>query len=337
MPKIDDDIITIQPAYWPWQQSLLEQVLSLKKQARLPHALLIEAKSEQVGAAFIWHLTMLLLCNNNQSVVPCGLCQSCSLMKSNTYPDFTFVTLMTDGKTKKINKNIKIEQIRNLIHKVYLTRRYNNLKVIAIHPAEKMSIAGANSILKTLEEPAPYSLILLLTHNKGKVPVTIRSRCQVLTLEHPDRKMSLDWLAQHGLNQAESDLYLDFSTGDPLLALNLHSNQYAAVVKQFKSQFGLYINNEIDVNKLCSILVILDVSLVRRLLKMVFRAYSLQFSGFSEKTKQPKIHKIAGRQLLILSTQVDQQLMVEENNLNLQLQLEDVLISLKGIILRSNH
>jgi DNA polymerase-3 subunit delta' len=280
---------------------------------------------------------MLLLCNNNQQIDPCGQCQSCSLMMANTYPDFSFISLIQDSKTKKINKNIKIEQIRNLIHEVYLTRRYDNLKVVAIHPAEKMSIAGANSILKTLEEPAPFSLILLLTHNKGKVPVTIRSRCQVLTLEHPDRTVALNWLTRQGLNETESSQYLDFSTGDPLLALNLHSNQYGAVVKLFKTQFGLYIKNEIDVIKLCSTLTALEVSLIRRLIKMVLRAYSLQFSGLSERVKEPKMHKKAGQQILALSTQVEQQLMVEENNLNLPLQLEDVLISLKRIIRRSTQ
>jgi DNA polymerase-3 subunit delta' len=336
MSKVDDDNSRIQPAYWPWQQALLEQILSLKQQARLPHAILIEAKSEQIGAPFIWHLIMLSLCNNNQNIDPCGQCQSCSLMLANTYPDFNFVTLMQDIKTKKTNKNIKIEQIRNLIHEVYLTRRYDNLKVAVIHPAEKMSIAGANSILKTLEEPAPYSFILLLTHNKGKVPVTIRSRCQVLTLEHPERKIALDWLQQQGLNETESSQYLDFSGGDPLLALDLHANQYSAVVMQFKTQFGLYIKNEIDVIKLCSTLITLDVSLVRRLIKMVLRAYSLQFSGLSERAKEPKIHKKACQKILALSTQVEKQLMVEENNLNLQLQLEDVLISLKRIILWSS-
>lgn len=335
MSKFDGDNSTTQPAYWPWQQAILEQVLSLKQQARLPHAILIEAKSELIGAPFIWHLTMLLLCNNNQNTDPCGQCNSCSLMIANTYPDFSFFTLIQDIKTKKINKNIKIEQIRNLVHEVYLTRRYDNLKVVAIHPAEKMSIAGANSILKTLEEPAPYSLILLLTHNKGKVPVTIRSRCQVLTLEHPDRKIALAWLEQQGLNKTESCQYLDFSTGDPLLALDLHANQYAAVVNQFKIQFGLYIKNEIDVIKLCSTLIALEVTLVRRLIKMVLRAYSLQFCGLSERTKEPKMHKRAGRQIITLATQVEQQLMVEDNNLNLQLQLEDVLISLKRIILWS--
>lgn len=337
MSKVDDDNSRIQPAYWPWQQVLLEQVLSLKQQARLPHAILIEAKSEQVGAPFIWHLIMLLLCNNNQNVDPCGQCQSCSLMMANTYPDYSFVTLMQDSKTKKINKNIKIEQIRNLIHEVHLTRRYDNLKVAVVYPAEKMSIPGANSILKTLEEPAPYSLILLLTHNKGKVPVTIRSRCQVLTLEHPDRNIALDWLSQQGLNETESSQYLDYSTGDPLLALDLHSIQYGTVVKQFKAKFGLYMKNEIDVIKLCSTLVALELSLVRRLIKMVLRAYSLQFSGLSERVKEPKIHKKAGQQILALSTQVEQQLMIEENNLNLQVQLEDVLISLKRIIQGSTH
>jgi DNA polymerase-3 subunit delta' len=337
MSKVDDDNSTIQPTYWPWQQALLEQVLSLKQQARLPHAILIEAKSEQIGAPFMWHLTMLLLCNNNHGVEPCGQCQSCSLMLANTYPDFSFVTLTRDSKTKKMNKNIKIEQIRNLIQEVYLTRRYDNLKIAVIHPAEKMSIASANSILKTLEEPAPNSLILLLTHNKGKLPVTIRSRCQVLTLSHPDRNVALDWLEQQGLNETESTQYLGFSTDDPLLALDLYSKQYAAVVAQFKAQFGLYIKNEIDVIKLCSTLVALEVSLVRRLIKMVLKAYGLQFSGLSVRTKEPKMHKKAGQQVLALSTQVEQQLMVEENNLNLQLQLEDVLISLKRIIRLSTH
>ena len=200
-----------------------------------------------------------------------------------------------------------------------------------------MSIAGANSILKTLEEPAPHSLIVLLTHNKGKVPVTIRSRCQVLTLEHPARKIALDWLEQKGLNDTESNQYLDFATGDPLLALDLLAKQYASVVKQFKTQFGLYIKHEIDIIKLCSTLIALDVSLVRRLIKMVLRAYSLQFSGLSEKAIKPNIQKKAGQQILALSKQLEQQLMVEENNLNLQIQLEDVLISLRQILLNMNH
>ena len=335
MSNLNDENI-VQPGHWPWQQPLLEQVLSLKRQSRIPHAILIEAKSELIGASFTWHLAMLLLCKETGVIEPCGICQSCELMRSNTYPDFSFVTLTPDPKTKKMSKNIKIEQIRNLIHEVYLTRRYDNLKIATIYPAEKMSIAGANSLLKTLEEPAPHSLILLLTHNKGKVPVTLRSRCQTLMLDHPEKGFSLSWLGEQGLDEDEAVQYLEFATGDPLLALELKADNYAVVVKQFKTQFGLYIRNELDVVKLCAVLIVLEPSLVRRLIKMVLKAYSLQFCGLSEsKNKQPAVHKRAAQKMLELSTQFEQQLMVEENNLNLQLQLEDVLISLKRIILWS--
>lgn len=336
MSKFDQDSNTIQPGYSPWQRSLLEQLLSLRQQSRLPHAILIEAKSEQVGASFIWHLAMLLLCNRNNNIDPCGQCQSCQLMIANTYPDFSFITLIADEKTKKISKNIKIEQIRNLIHEVYLTRRYDNLKIAIVYPAEKMNIASANSLLKTLEEPAPQSLILLLTHNKGKIPATIRSRCQMLILDHPEQDVSLAWLAQQGMKPEESEQYLKYATGDPLLAMALQTNNYAIVVQQFKTQFGLYIRNEIDVIKLCSVLIVLEVPLVRRLIQMVLKAYSLQFCGLSgTKNQEPVINKKAGQQILALTTQVDQQLRVEDNNLNIQLQLEDLLISLKRIILRS--
>ena len=107
---------------------------------------------------------------------------------------------------------------------------------------------------------------------------------------------------------------------------NLHFELSVLFLNNFRYE------NEIDVIKLCSTLTVLEVPLVRRLIKMVLRAYSLQFSGLSERVKEPKIHKKAGQKILALTTQVEQQLMVEENNLNLQLQLEDVLISLKRII-----
>ena len=339
MDKLTDDSF-IQPVCWPWHQSLLEQFQSLKQQARLPHAILIEVKSEQLGAPFIWQLAMLALCKNSKNTQPCRQCQSCELMLANTYPDFSFVSLGYDDKKKKYNKNISIDKIRNLIHEVYLTRRYDNLKIAAVYPAEKISIAGANSLLKTLEEPAAHSLILLVTHNKGKIPVTIRSRCQVLTLEHPQLDVALAWLQQQGMTEQESAQYLQYATGDPLLAMQLQSTGYADVVKQFKTRFGLYVRNEMDVTTLCSGLVALEAALVRRLLKMVLRAYSFQFCGLSQqglKTARcgANMDKVAAQKTLTLALQAEQQLLVEENNLDLQLQLEDVLISLKRIILRS--
>ena len=257
-------------------------------------------------------------------------------MHSNTYPDFIYVSLLYDDKKKKLNKNINIEQIRKLIHEVYLTRHYDNLKVVAIHPADKMNLASANALLKTVEEPASQALIFLLTHKKGKLPVTIRSRCQIWSLKRPEKKLSLSWLQEQGMTDSECEQYLEYAGGDPLLALKLKSAGYAELVDDFKQQFSLYLKNSVDVVTICAKLMKFDIVLIRRLVRMVINAYCYQLSGLSADLQGTTIsRKFQAREALALSAQAESQLMVEDNNLNLQIQLEDVLISLKQIIKRS--
>ncbi len=337
MAPVDENTV-IQPHYLPWHRPVLEKINSLKIQQRLPHAILIDSKSELDGAEFIWGLAMLLLCDDAEDTVPCGNCQSCHLMLSNTYPDFYYVSLQYNDKSKKLNKNINIEQVRKLIHEVNLTGFYDKLKIFAIHPADKMNIGSANSLLKTLEEPGERVLILLLTHKKGKLPVTVRSRCQVWPLDHPQKQESQYWLLGEGMHASEIDQYLDYAGGDPQLALKLQAEDYAGFVDGFKQQFGQYLKNEIDVATMGAKLVSIGAPLVRRLMKMVIDAYGYQLSGVNAGNNvQSRPQKLAAQEVLTLSSQIDRQLMVEENNLNFQIQLEDVLISLKQIIKRSKH
>jgi len=336
--QADDENGKIQPLYLPWHIPLLEKIQSLKQQQRLPHAILIDLKSEEEGAEFVWRLAMLVLCNDATDTVPCGRCHACQLMLSNTYPDFIYVSLLYDDNNKKINKNIKIDQIRKLIHEVHLTRHYDNLKIVAIYPADKMNLASANALLKTVEEPASQVLILLLTHNMGKLPVTIRSRCQVWSLDRPEKQVSLDWLQQQGMQAEECERYLEYAGGDPLLAVKLKSVSYADLVDEFKQQFAQYLKNSIDITTLCANLIKFDIALIRRLVNMVINAYCYQLSGLSANLQaRPVGRKSHAREILLLSGQAERQLMIEDNNLNFQIQLEDVLISLKQIIKRSKH
>ena len=330
---VNDDNPVFQPHFLPWHKPVLEKIYSLKTQQRLPHAILVDSKSEQDGAEFIWGLSMLLLCDDAEDVAPCGQCQSCQLMLSNTYPDFKYISLQYNEKTKKLNKNINVEQIRKLIHEVNLTGLYDKLKIFAIHPADKMNIESANSLLKTLEEPGERVLILLMTHKKGKLPVTVRSRCQIWSLDHPQKQESQYWLLGQGMDPNEIDQYLEYAAGDPQQALKLQAEDYAGIVDQFKQQFSQYLKNEIDVAMLGTKLVSIGAPLVRRLMKMVIEAYCYQLSGVNAGQKvQPAPQKLAAQRVLSLSSQIDRQLMIEENNLNFQIQLEDVLISLKQII-----
>ncbi len=296
--------------------------------------MLLSVPGEQNNTDLLWYISMALLCENDQHEAPCGECSSCRLMLSNTYPDFKLVSLEYNEKNKNLNKNIKIEQIRNLIHEVHLTRSYDNLKIVVIYPADKMSIAGANSLLKTLEEPADRVVILLATHHSGRIPVTIRSRCQQWNLDNPERSEALTWLQQKGMDDQMADQYLDFAGGDPLAAVSLSEVGFIDLLGDFKQHFSKYLKSQIDVTKLCQLLTANDIALTRRIVSMVIKAYCLQYCGVQG--QQSTLKKKAAQDMIDLLKRSEQQLMIEENNLDLQLQLEDVLISVKQIITSSH-
>lgn len=332
-----DPVAVVKPAFFPWQKPFFKQLKDLQQQQRLPHAILLSLPGEEDSLSFIWHLSMLLLCKQSENNQPCGECSSCQLMLANTYPDFKLMGLEYDEKTKKINKNIKIEQVRDLIHEVNLTRSYDNLKIAAIYPAEKMSIAGANSLLKTIEEPAAHALILLVTHQSGKIPVTIRSRCQQWNINFPAREEALNWLQDQGMQSDEASQHLELAQGDPVLALKLQEICFVDLVGKFKQQFAQYLRSQIDVTNLVQSLKSSDIALVRRLISMVIKAYCFQYSGLQDGLNSGNpANKGAAQSMTGILTQAENQLMIEDNNLDLQLQLEDVLISVKQII-TSNH
>jgi DNA polymerase-3 subunit delta' len=325
----------INPQFLPWQADVLKRALALKHQQHLPHAVLIDTASEQDFSAFACYLSMLLLCDKPDDLAICGNCQACEMMQAGTYADFNLVTLEQNDKTKKLNKNINIEQIRKLIHEVSLTRQYERLKIAAIYPAEAMNKSSANALLKTLEEPAPQVLLMLLTHNRGRIPVTLRSRCQSWTIDPPAKTQALEWLRGQGVQDEMATSYLQFAGGDPVLALHLKQHGYASLVSQFKSRFSQFLRSELSVTDLCRGLLSSETAIIRRLINMTLMAYCYQMSGVDANAELRSGSDKRGAQAIMdLRLKAQQQLQIEENNLDLQLQLEDVLISLKQILTR---
>jgi DNA polymerase-3 subunit delta' len=328
---MDDD----KPQFLPWQADTLQRALDLQQQQRLPHAVLIDTSSEMDISGFARYLSMLLLCDNSSELAICGACEACRMMQADTYADFNLVTLETNEKTNKINKNINIEQIRKLIHEVYLTPQYNRLKIAVIYPAEAMNKSSANALLKTLEEPTSRVLIILLTHNPGRIPVTLRSRCQSWSINPPTREQALNWLCEQGIEGQTATSYLEFAGGDAVLALQLKQYDYAALVAQFKSRFSQFLRGDLSVSDLCRGLLSSEKSIIRRLINLSLNAYCYRSSGIdADATSRPGADRQSAQALLDLRLRAQHQLRVEENNLDLQLQLEDVLISLKQILTR---
>ena len=197
-----------------WLQPIQQQFTQLLAQQRLPHALIFQGISGAGKKQLSNWLVQLLLCQhraqqNNSIEHACGKCKSCLLFQQNNYPDHK--VLRSD------KSSIGVDDIRaanNFLaktayfgaekqtHNVNGNNVHNNAnqgkKTVVIEQAEKMTIAAANALLKTLEEPSDNSLIILLTSDADSLLATIRSRCQIIYI-NPNNSDALS-LAQKNLD-----------------------------------------------------------------------------------------------------------------------------------------
>ena len=110
----------------------------------------------------------MILCINEEER-GCQKCKSCIEFQSHNHPDFLYIE--PDG------NSIKIEQIRYLQRKIQEKPIISDRKVYIINDADKMTKEAQNCLLKTLEEPPEYALIILILSNENKLLNTIKSRC----------------------------------------------------------------------------------------------------------------------------------------------------------------
>lgn len=129
-----------------------------------------------------------------------------------------------DEKTGKLRKDISIKQIHEIRESLNHYSLVNPYKIVIIDSAERMSIGASNALLKTLEEPSPKTLIILITTDEKALPDTIVSRCQVVRFYQVPTKEIYEALVARG---AKRDITLEMarlSFGSPGRALDLLAN-----------------------------------------------------------------------------------------------------------------
>ena len=132
--------------------------------------------TEGIGKAmFAKTFANMLFCVSDEEK-PCGNCKPCIEFLGNNNPDFMQIDA-EDG------KSIKIEQIRQLQEKVIEKPINSGKKVYIINNSELMTIEAQNCLLKTLEEPPEYVVIILIVSNENKLLTTIKSRCTKIYFE----------------------------------------------------------------------------------------------------------------------------------------------------------
>ena len=204
-----------------WLEPVREEFRKRLQGDRLAHAFLLSGQAGTGKQVFAMEMAAALLCLEN-SLPACGSCRSCQLLDS-AHPDFRILSfeLNTSG---KLRTEIVIDQVRGLISFLQLTTTTSEKKVALVQPAEAMNRNAANALLKTLEEPPGDAVIILLSHNPARLPVTITSRCQKLQVRSPDTDKSLAWLLESGdYTEADARSALKAAAGSPIRARDLLS------------------------------------------------------------------------------------------------------------------
>ena len=141
-----------------------------------------------------------ILCTSENNK-PCNICKSCVEFNTNNNANFNLIN--EEGSA------IKIEQIRNMQVKIAEKPINSNYKVYLINDAELMTQEAQNCLLKTLEEPPEYIVIILITSNENKVLNTIKSRCMKLYFNNLDKNSVKKVLTEQFEMKDINDSFLD--------------------------------------------------------------------------------------------------------------------------------
>ncbi len=216
-----------------WQFQLWQQLLS--EPENLPHALLLAGPAGQGKLVFAQAMAARLLCENQvgDNSFACGKCSSCTWLESGNHPDFRLVQPELDEEIaegdaagdvipvriamrKSGKETIGVDQVRALADFVFVGSHRRGSRVVIVSPAEAMTPAAANSLLKVLEEPPVGVYFILVSDAWRRLLPTIRSRCRAVVFGRPDPTMAIQWLNTSGVKPADEVLRL--AGGAPLLA-----------------------------------------------------------------------------------------------------------------------
>ena len=160
-----------------------------------------------------------LLCEKGQAD-PCRQCHACKQVMSGNHPDLIYVThekpasIGVDDVRRQINDTIQVKPYSSA-HKIYI-----------VDEAEKMTVQAQNALLKTIEEPPAYAVILLLTTNAEAFLPTILSRCVQLKLKPLKDGEVKDYLVSRmSVEMSQAEIYTAFARGNLGKAIHLADSE----------------------------------------------------------------------------------------------------------------
>lgn len=206
---------------------------------KVSHAYILSGEDDAGKNLLANAFAVLLQCEQPQeekiSGKPCGTCTSCLQAKSSNHPDIIHVT------HEKVS--IGVDDIRIQLNNDIQIKPYSNpYKIYIIDEAEKLTEQAQNALLKTIEEPPSYGIILLLTNNVNSLLPTILSRCVTLKLSPVDKvEIKKHLMEKHRIPDYLAELSQVFSGGNVGRAIKFSTSEEFSEKKEIALHILKYI------------------------------------------------------------------------------------------------
>ncbi|MBD5526262.1 MAG: DNA polymerase III subunit delta [Lachnospiraceae bacterium] len=225
------------------QEQLKEHLQNAIATNKVSHAYIINGERSS-GKEFIARVFAMALQCEKSGVEPCGECHSCKQALSNNQPDIVYVS------HEKPN-TIGVEDIRAQINGDIGIKPYSSpRKIYIMNEGEKMTVQAQNALLKTLEEPPEYAVILILTTHVEALLPTILSRCVVLNMKPVSDMLVKKYLMEElAVPDYKANICVAFARGNIGKAKLLASSEEFEKVKDEAITLVKYIN-DMEVNEI---------------------------------------------------------------------------------------
>lgn len=319
---------------FPWHQAQWTQLQLARQQDRLPHALLLTGMEGLGKLAFARQLAASLLCGSAaEDGTPCGSCRDCQLVSAGNHPDLRQISPLEGS------RQIKIEAIRELVAGSSFSVQEGQHRIFLFAPAEAMTRGAANALLKTLEEPVSGTRLILLSAQISQLPVTIRSRCQLVRFSPPPLTVGQQWVShQLQCNDECAQELLSLAAGAPIKAAALAEEgvreQYALLLDDFieLSRGGLAVSEVAEkwlkqeqLSRLLDYLALWLLAIVRRnMANRTPTSVNSPLQSLGKKLDLNTTYRLLDRLFEIKRREI--------NNLNSQLALESILLEWRQVV-----
>lgn len=206
-------------------EQIINHLKSAVKLNKVSHAYIFSGEKGSGKKMLATAFARMLQCEG-EGEKPCGTCRSCRQAESGNHPDIIKIT------HEKPN-TVGIEDIREqLVGDIQIKPYQSKYKIYIVPDAEKMTVQAQNALLKTIEEPPAYAVILFLTTNASAFLPTILSRCVVLNMKPvPDEEVRKYLMEHVEVPDYQADIAVAFAQGNIGKAVQLATSEYFNEIK----------------------------------------------------------------------------------------------------------